>query len=71
MVSEETIRQNLIRLRKKHNLRQQDVAELLCMSRCGYTAYEQGYRMPNIVTLSRLADIYRISIEELTEDDTA
>lgn len=71
MISEETIRQNLIRMRKKHNMTQGDVADLLFLSRSTYATYEQGVATPSIVLLSRLADIYHTSIEKLTEDDTA
>lgn len=63
MLSEETIRQNLIRLRKEHDMTQKKVAELLCKSRGAYTAYEHGYAVPSYMTLERLSEIYGVSIE--------
>ncbi len=71
MLSEETIRQNLIRLRKKHNLRQQDVAKLLCISRSGYSHYEVGDVRPSYTTLKQLSEIYGVSIEIWGKEDTA
>lgn len=63
MLNEETIRQNLIRLRKEHDMTQKKVAELLCKSRGAYTAYEHGYAVPSYMTLERLSEIYGVSIE--------
>ncbi len=68
MTNTEKIRMNIIRYRKENDMTQEDVAKRLNMPRGTYAAYEQGYASPSIVTLSRLADIYHISIKELTEE---
>lgn len=71
MLSEETIRQNLIRLRKEHDMTQEDVAKRLNMLRTTYASYEQGYAGPSYITLKQLSEIYGVSIEIWDEDNTA
>ena len=70
-VSEETIRQNLIRLRKEHKMTQEEVSKQLYMLRNTYASYEQGYAVPSYMTLKRLSEIYGVSIEIWDKDDTA
>ncbi|MBQ5502134.1 MAG: helix-turn-helix transcriptional regulator [Selenomonas sp.] len=53
-------------LRELHELKQQDVADTLGVSRSTYANYESGRRAPDIDMLMRLADIYGISLDELT-----
>ena len=53
-------------LRELHDLKQQDVADALGVSRPTYANYESGRRAPDIDTLMHLADIYGISLDELT-----
>ena len=53
-------------LRELHELKQQDVADALGVSRSTYANYESGRRAPDIDLLMRLADIYGISLDELT-----
>lgn len=47
-------------------MKQQDVAKALGVSRSTYANYESGRRAPDIDTLMRLADIYGITLDELT-----
>lgn len=47
-------------------MKQQEVADALGVSRATYANYETGRRTPDIDTLIRLADIYGITLDELT-----
>ena len=52
--------------RELHEMTQQDVADALSVSRSTYASYESGRRMPAIDVLMRLADLYAITLDELT-----
>lgn len=56
---------NLHRLRKAHHYTQQQVSGLLNISRQAYSNYETGKRAPDLDSLIRLADIYKISLDQL------
>lgn len=47
------------------HMTQSDVAEKIGCSKNAYSRYERGEREPNIDTLCRIADIFRISLDEL------
>ena len=47
-------------------MKQQDVADALGVSRPTYANYESGRRAPDIDTLIKLADVYGITLDELT-----
>lgn len=47
-------------------MKQQDVADALGVSRSTYANYEAGRRAPDIDLLMNLADIYGITLDELT-----
>ena len=53
-------------LRELRDWKQQDVADALGVSRSTYANYEAGRRAPDINLLMSLADIYGISLDELT-----
>lgn len=53
-------------LRELHDMKQQEVADALGVSRSTYANYESGRRAPDINILMHLADIYGISLDELT-----
>ena len=57
--------ENLRRLRDEHNYTQLQISKRLNISRQAYSNYETGKRVPDIETLLRLTDIYRISLEDL------
>ncbi|WP_432665532.1 helix-turn-helix domain-containing protein [Wukongibacter baidiensis] len=44
-------------LRQERKLKQNDMAKKLDMSQSGYSHYEQGIRIPDAVTLKKIADI--------------
>jgi len=61
----------LLYLRNKHELTQEKLAKILCMSRSTYAQYEVDRRKPDYDTLQRIADYYKVSTDFLlgrTED---
>lgn len=62
-MSQFTIR--LKNLRKKNNLRQQDLATKLGVARTTIANYEQGTRFPDKDTLNSLANFFNVSIDYL------
>lgn len=52
-------------LRKEHNMTQEELAEKLFVSRTAISKWENGRGFPNLDSLSNLAAIYSISIDDL------
>ena len=52
--------------RELHDMKQQDVADALGVTRATYANYESGRRSPDISTLMHLADLYGITLDDLT-----
>lgn len=52
-------------LRKSNNKTQQDIADILGITRPAYTAYEQGKRNPDYEILEKIADYYNVSLDYL------
>ena len=61
----ETFGQRLSRLRKEHELTQNDIAEKLNISAQAISKWENDLTSPDIDSLIRLADIFNISLDEL------
>lgn len=61
--------QNLKAERLKKDLRQDEVAKKINKSRETYSRYENGTLTPDAETLCMLADIYGVTVEELTGKD--
>ena len=59
------IGERLKSLRTKNKMTQQQVAEIIHVSRPTYTQYEKNQKRPSIETLIRLADLYETSIDYL------
>ena len=57
--------ENLYRLRKAHHYTQQEISDLLNISRQAYSNYETSKRTPDLDSLMRLADIYGVSLDQL------
>ena len=47
------------------HMTQSDVAEKIGCSKNVYSRYERGEREPDIDTLCRIADVFRITLDEL------
>lgn len=56
---------NLKRLRKFNGYTQRQLAEYLGITRQAYAHYEAGERVPNYVMLTKLADFYDATVDEL------
>lgn len=51
--------------RQKHEMTQQQVADYLNMTRGAYAQYETGKNLPPVTILSKLADLYKCSVDYL------
>lgn len=60
---------NLRFLRTKHKLTQDDLSNLLNISRQAYSNYETSKRTPDLDSLLHISRFYRISIDELVLDN--
>ncbi len=63
--------ENLHRLRKAHHYTQQQISDLLNISRQAYSNYETSKRTPDLDSLIRLADIYKVSLDQLVNQTCA
>ena len=65
-----TIAQNIVFFRKRMNLTQTDLAKILQYSNKNISKWEQAETMPDIFTLKKLAKIFGISLDTLTNPIT-
>ena len=56
---------NLKYLRKSRSLTQQEIADVVGISRQGYAKYENDLGEPDISTLIKLADYFDVSVDSL------
>lgn len=56
-------------LRKECEMTQDDIAEVLDMSRTSFSKYENGASTPPLTTLRKLATIYNVPLDYLIYDD--
>ncbi len=59
----------LLSLRKEFKMTQDDVANILGMSRTSFSKYENGNTNPPLPVLRKLADIYNVGLEYLIFDE--
>ena len=59
------LKDQLQKIRKKHNKTQQEIADILGITQSAYAYYETGRNEPDIETLKKLADYYETSIDYL------
>lgn len=57
--------ENLRFLRERSGLTQKRIAQYLFIDRSTYSYYESGKTQPNLKVLTRLADLYSVSIDDL------
>ena len=57
--------ENLYRLRKAHHYTQQEISDLLNISRQAYSNYENGTRLPDLETACVIAYYFQISLDQL------
>lgn len=60
---------NLIELRKYHNLSQEKLAEKINVSRQTLSKYETGESLPDIEKCKSLADVFGVSVDDLISYD--
>ncbi|MEM6737763.1 MAG: LexA family transcriptional regulator [Bacteroidota bacterium] len=60
---------NIKYLRKKHNYTQETFAEALGINRPSVGAYEEGRADPRLHTLSKIAELFEVSVDELINED--
>ena len=63
-----TFDKNLVALRKKHNLSQEQLAEQLGVSRQAVSKWESGQSMPDIEKLLQLGELFGISVDQILKD---
>jgi transcriptional regulator with XRE-family HTH domain len=56
-------------LRKEYGLTQQAIADIINLSQRAYAHYEKGEQEPNIETLIKLADYYKLPLDILVGRD--
>ena len=52
----------LKQIRIENNMTQQELADVLCLSRSAIAQYEKGYKVPNIATLDIISNYFKTSI---------
>ena len=60
-----TIHNNLRYLREARDMKQRQVADALGVSRSAYTNYEAGARCPDAEMLTKMADFFELSVDEI------
>ena len=65
----EVIAENLIKLRKEHNLTQNEFAEKLNYSDNTVSRWERGEMTPSVETLEQISKIFNIELEKLLKED--
>ena len=61
---------NLINLRKIHHLTQEDVAEKVGVTRQSVAKWESGESVPDLDKCRMLADLFRVSLDDLANYET-
>ena len=64
------LKDNLILLRNRKGLSQEDVAEIIGISRQAYAKWEKGETVPDIEKSAKLAQFYDITVDNLLNFDT-
>ncbi|ANY74553.1 Transcriptional regulator [Paenibacillus lactis] len=55
----------IAKLREQKGWTQEELSELIGISRASLSHYEQNRRKPNLETLTRLADIFETTIDKI------
>lgn len=56
---------NLVELRKIHDFSQEELAEMIDVSRQTMSKYETGESLPDIEKCKRLADVFGVTVDDL------
>lgn len=60
---------NIKKLRMEHQMNQETLARKLHLRRQTISAYERGVTLPDILVLIEIADLFKITLDELVERD--
>ena len=63
------LQENLIMLRSIAGKTQEDIAEVIGISRQAYAKWERGETIPDIEKCGRLAEFYGVTMDSLIKDD--
>ena len=55
--------QRIAELREQQRLTQEELAVIIGVSRASLSHYESNRRKPNLITLTRLADLFQVTID--------
>lgn len=66
---QKAIAENIKKLRTEHHMSQETFAHKLHLLRQTISAYERGVTLPNILVLIQIADLFGITLDELTGRD--
>ena len=61
--------ENLVELRKSHDFSQEELADMIGVSRQTLSKYETGESLPDIEKCKRLADVFGVTIDDLISYD--
>lgn len=64
-----SFKERLQTIRKKRKLSQEDVADLLSVSRQAVAKWETGQSMPDVENLILLSDVLQVTVDQLLKDD--
>lgn len=60
-----TIGQRIQEVRLKKGIKQHELAKKIGVDRTSLSAYENGKRLPDIMTLCRIANVLEVTLDEL------
>lgn len=69
MITNDSIGQNIRRLRKERNMTQLHLANIINLHRATLSSYELGKRLPDIFILISIADAFHVSLDMLVARD--
>ena len=56
---------NILNLRKKYGLTQSELGQRINLTKSAINNYEKGFREPNIATLTKMAEVFNCSINDI------
>lgn len=59
----------LKQLRQEHQLTQENLAEIMCVTNRSVSRWENGVNLPDLPTLIQLADFYGVELRELLDGE--
>ncbi len=63
------LQDKIVRIRKMHNLNQEEFAEKFCVSRQAVSKWENGNAVPDVNVLTQIADMAGITLDQLVREE--